>query len=339
MKQRWLRGERALLGLAALALGCPGEGPQGGSDWRITAEPDASVGALLSVWGTGPDELRAVGGQLVRVGEPGVGVVLRRDGEAWIDEAIPADTPLLNWIHGAGGVEWAVGNAGAAIRRQDGGAFIRDDAPVDAPLWGVWVLSAGEAWAVGGDALDPASTGVLVHFVGGAWSEVALPPLDRPARALFQAWASGASDVYAVGHLGVILHYDGSRWAQAPSDTTDDLISLWGRGPSEIVAVGGRSNGVMARLHGGAWTATTLARFPALSGIWMADDGTAILAGARGTIATLAADAAEPELVDTPPSLLVLHAVFGLAIGERVAVGGSLDTQPPYDGVIMESVR
>lgn len=331
----------------AVLVGCPSDDTEDdGADvaesggetatWEVTQEVDASSGALLSVWGATPDDVRAVGGQIDAVGDAGIGAVLKRTDGAWESETLPDDTPVLNWIHGASGVVWSVGNAGAAIRL-DAGAWVRDDTPVDVPLWGVWVLSADEAWAVGGDPFDTSGSGVLVHYVSGAWEEMPLPTLDRPAPAIFKVWGTSASNVHAVGDNGVILHYDGSAWTQSASGTTEDLISLWGTGPDEIVAVGGRSNGVLARFDGTAWISATVPMTPALNGVWMDQSGTAILAGERGTVLSVGKGAMEADIVDTPARLDVLHAAFGFDGAQRFSVGGTLQNPPPYTGVILET--
>jgi photosystem II stability/assembly factor-like uncharacterized protein len=306
--------------------------------WTIAAELDESVGALLSVWGTSPADLRAVGGQIEGLGDPGVGAMVQRNGGAWDRVALPPDTPVLNWIHGAGGRTWAVGNAGAAVRSDDDGVtWTRDDAPVDVPLWGVFALGPDEAWAVGGDAFDFDGTAVIVRHVGGAWESVPMPAIDRQSQALFKVWASGSSDVHAVGLRGVILHHDGSAWAQVPSDTDADLISLWGTGPDEIVAVGGRDAGTIVRWDGSAWASAVIPGIPGLNGVWLDDDGRAVLAGNRGTLADLEASSLEPEILDTPPSFDVLHAAFGLeGERERYSVGGTLEGSPPWTGIVME---
>ena len=328
---------RCALVLALVSAGCPGDDPDpdDAHAWAIVAEPDASVGALLSVWGPEPGEVWAVGGQLAMVGDAGSGAVLRRDADGWSPQTIPAGTPLLNWVHGADGVTWAVGNAGAAMRRQDG-AWTRADTPVTVPLWGVFAVSGSEAWAVGGDPFDAMGTGVIVHFADEAWTEVAVPMLDRPMPALFKVWGTAADDLHAVGDNGVVLHWDGSAWTQTPTSITDDLISLWGTGPAEIVAVGGRSTGVVARWDGASWTGQRLPSTPALNGIWMGPDGAAIVAGERGLVADLPPGSDTPIAADTPPTLLILHAAFGFPDGTRFAVGGNL-ASPPYRGIILET--
>lgn len=303
--------------------------------WRVSDEPGEEAGSLLSVWGASEDDVRAVGGQIDSLGEAGTGVMLLRNGEAWETETIPDDTPVLNWIHGADGILWAVGNEGAAIRQQ-GGSWERDDTGATVPLWGVFVLSADEAWAVGGDPFDTDGTGVLFHYTGGAWEEVELPELDRDAPAIFKVWASSPSDVHAVGDNGVIMHFDGSEWVQVASGTGADLISLWGTGADEILAVGGRANGVIARYDGSGWTSTMLAMAPPLNGIWMDSEGVSYLAGERGTILRVAAGANEAEMVETPARLETLHAIFGFDEGSQISVGGTLMSPPPYSGLILE---
>ena len=327
-------GSASSFALVGLLGGCPPDPePEPESAWEVGYELDASQGALLSVWGDGPDDVRAVGGQVSAVGDPGVGIVLARDSDDWTPEPLPPDAPLLNWIHGAEGSVWTVGNAGAALRLE-GGTWIADNTPVDVPLWGVWVLSATEAWAVGGDAFDSMGTGVLVHYANGAWQEVELPALDRPAPAIFKVWGTSPANMVAVGDNGVILHYDGATWVQVPSGTTEDLISMWGTGPDDILAVGGRSNGVVARFDGSAWTSTTLT-IPALNGVWMDADGDALIVGARGSVSEVLAGEMDAEIVETPARLDVMHAVFG-AGDERFVVGGTLENPPPYTGVILQ---
>jgi len=51
-------------------------------------------------------------------------------------------------------------------------------------------------------------------------------------------WGSAANDVWAVGDCGTVLHWNGTTWSPVPSGTTSDLIDLWGIGPSAIWAAG-----------------------------------------------------------------------------------------------------
>jgi hypothetical protein len=331
------------LGLGCALTGCPGGdddgdttgGASGYGRWEEAVALDADEGALLSVWGRSDADVWAVGGQLAAVGEPGVGLLMHSDGTAWTTEALPAGTPLLNWVHGADGEIWLVGNAGAALQRGPTG-WTSVPTPVDVPLWGVFVLAADDAWAVGGDAFDLEGTPVILRWDGASWTDSPLPALDRASAALFKVWAAATDDVWAVGDSGVIVHFDGMAWTQVPSGTSHDLISLWGTGPSDIVAVGGRSAGTVARYDGATWS-TFDVQLPGLNGVWVDTDGAATIVGNRGAAAVLAAGSAELDDDPTPAELMVLHAVFGFASGRRVSVGGSLDRTPPYVGLILEA--
>lgn len=292
------------------------------------------TGALLSVWGPSADELWAVGGQ------PDAGVIWRFDGSEWAVAASP-DGPLLNWVHGAGDVRWFVGNGGRALRRVGAGEadFEVVDTGIDAPLWGVFAVSPTEAWAVGGEAVDDGNPAdpVLARYLNGAWSRVELPPVDRDFRALFKVWGSGPDDVYAVGSKGVILHWDGAAWTQQGSGTGEDLISVFGVG-DDVAVVGGRGNGVLARKTAGGWDSQVIVGNPGFNGIWMQADGTAWVAGNRGSLVSIAPDTFEATRHRTN-TREVLHGIWGLANGHRVAVGGSLDSAPPYIGVAVETGR
>lgn len=66
------------------------------------------------------------------------------------------------------------------------------------------------------------------------WTTVASGSSDR----LYSVWGSSRTDVWAVGHNGTILHYDGRSWSRVPSGTTSTLRSVWGAAPNDIWVVG-----------------------------------------------------------------------------------------------------
>ncbi len=324
---------RRLIPLLLLLPGCdddPGATPDAATpppaNWEAAFDPGAA-GALLSVWGTGPTDVWAVGGQ------PDHGVAWHRGADGWTEAELP-DVPLLNWVYGVGGEVWMVGNEGKALR-STGGAFEEIHTGTNLPLWGIWGATKDDLWAVGGDAFeteDPAP--VLLHWNGSEWSAAGLPGLDRPLPALFKVWGTSAGNVFAVGSSGVAIRWDGSAWSQTLTGAPDDLISVWGSGPEDIVAVGGRRNGIVARWDGSAWTSTTL-RTAGLNGVWVGADGTATLVGDRATILRLAPGSDEPERESNDANLL-LHAVWGDGAGYRATVGGSLNDSPPWQGLALE---
>lgn len=333
MRRRW----SIVLLLTAFFIACDdGEDPPPEEDMGPVQETFAvafdatDLGALLSVWGPTDDEVWAVGGQ------PEDGVIWRFDGTAWQDAQAPAG-PLFNWVHGAGDVRWFVGNGGRIVRKTGAGDFEDMPSPTQEPLWGVFAVSADEAWAVGGEAIDDGTPDepVIVRWKDGNWAQFPLPEIDRDFRALFKVWGTGPDDVYAVGAKGVILHWNGSAWAQQGSGTGEDLISLFGVG-DDIAIVGGRGNGILARKTVDGWDAQTLAGNPGFNGIWMAPDGTSWIAGNRGSLLSVPAGSFEP-IRHRSGTQEVLHGMWGTPAGRRIAVGGSLDSGAPWIGVAVEA--
>jgi hypothetical protein len=298
-------------------------------------------GAVMNVWGTtwtagwSRDQVWAVGGQ------PDRGRLWAHSAEGWAEETEVPEGELLNWIHGADGHLWIVGNGGRALRQVDGGAWETFNADTDQDLWGVWVASPTEVWAVGGNAVGEGTPApILTHFDGRVWSQVQVPELDRGGvRALFKIWGDGRGTVFAVGMKGVIIGDIGDGWRQFEVSSygdgptsADDLISLWGGG-GEIVAVGGRSNGVLARWDGQQWRSTVLAGTPGLNGVWVDDRGAAVAVGVRGAVMRFDPLSFEGRR-ERSDTTFVLHSTWGDQ-GRVWAVGGTLDNTPPWAGVIL----
>jgi hypothetical protein len=58
---------------------------------------------------------------------------------------------------------------------------------------------------------------------GNQWNQMAVPDLELTLEAV---GGRSATDFYAVGDLGAILHYDGSRWFPVRTGTTTDFASI-----------------------------------------------------------------------------------------------------------------
>ncbi len=69
---------------------------------------------------------------------------------------------------------------------------------------------------------------------------------------LHDVYATSASDAWAVGYSGAILHFDGTAWSIAKSPTRNTLYGIAGRSASEILAVG--ELGTVVKYDGAAWT-------------------------------------------------------------------------------------
>jgi hypothetical protein len=322
------------LALLACATACNGDPPPDPEPPSFELALETDDGALLSVWGESADDVWAVGGQ-PRTDDmtPGQGLLLHWDGEAWSTETLPADTPMLNWVFGTGDALWIVGEDGAALRR-DGSDWAPVITGTDVPLWGLWGVGEQDLWTVGGDPFE--GPPIILHWDGSAWTEESIPMLDRESDAMFKVWGAAADDVWVVGDAGVVLHWDGSEFTQVLAGTGADLISVWGTGSDEVLAVGGRSSGTLTRWDGQSWTAETIGELAGLNGVWMDGAGVSTVVGNFAALATVEAGKNEAEILESGAGANVLHGVFGFDDGSRFAVGGSLLTPPPWGGVIVQ---
>jgi len=95
-------------------------------------------------------------------------------------------------------------------------------------------------------------------------------------------WGSGASDLWAVGDFGTILHWDGSAWASVSSGTTNWLWGIWGSGASDVWAVG--FSGIILHWDGSAWTSVPSGTTNPLYGVWGSGESDVWAVGGGGTI-------------------------------------------------------
>ena len=325
---RWLAA--SLLCLAALGCSDDTEEPPPSDDEWKEAFAASSEGWLLSVWGPSPTSVYAMGGQ------PGEGRLHHFDGSAWKRVELPAGTPLLTWAYGFSDADITfVGDAGAVLHF-DGSAFTAQTTPTTENLWGVWGPAPNDLYAVGGSGRS-GGVPTLLHYDGAAWATVTLPALQKAnVNALFKVWGTSATNVYAVGQRGTVLHFDGIEWTEELVGASDDLISIWGTDASHVYAVGGRGNGIMSRFDGTEWHTESLAPLPALNGVFTRTPDVVHVVGITGTIAVV--DGKTLKVVESKPwsTTLDLHATFG-AGDTLFAVGGSLaSTQAPFEGIALQ---
>ncbi len=69
-------------------------------------------------------------------------------------------------------------------------------------------------------------------------------------------WASSATDVWIVGDLGAIRHYNGTAWSASTSGTVQKLGDIWGSGPNDVWASG--ATGTLVHWNGTMWAVSTL---------------------------------------------------------------------------------
>jgi hypothetical protein len=139
-------------------------------------------------------------------------------------------------------------------------------------------LVAGEACSIDG-------------FCSYGW-----PPTANGLTALF---APAADDVWAVGHAGTILHFDGASWRAVRSATGFNLNAIAGSSSTDIWAAG--DGGPLVHWDGRTWTAVRSATEEPLIDLTVrsARDAWAVSAHAAfhwdGTTWSLAADGLDPN--------------------------------------------
>ena len=316
-----------VLALSGSLAGCPG--PDDEPVWSESFDA-RSVGWFLSVWGTTDNNLYTVGGS------PDTGAVMRFDGSTWAPVDLGLSVPLLNWVFGFGPSDITVVGRGGTIIHWDGSSWSEQTSPTTEDLWGVWGAAPNDLWAVGGRGrMDGQAT--LLHFDGSAWTQETLPTLERAGvNALFKVWGSSAGDVWVVGQRGGVLHYDGTTWTEELVGASEDLIAVWGTGPTNVVAVGGRGAGIVSVYNGTTWRTESLAPFPGLNGVWLNDANKAHIVGTVGSLGILDLTTFEIErsIVATDQEF---HAVFSPSGNGLTAVGGNLFAQEaPYQGLAFD---
>ena len=286
--------------------------------------------ALLSITGTSASDVYAVGA----VANDGKGpLVLHYNGQGWQRLATGA-APGLWWISVTpiDGDFYMAGDQGLILRYSPStNAFQTQATPSDSPtLFGVWGPDASHIWAVGGDLTNQDTGGVVWRFDGTSWGADPTIASFRPGGVptLYKVWGRSASDVYASGRLGLILHFDGTQWTQVEVDTGGadpldlPLFTIHGNA-TQVAAVGGVVNsGVIYELTGSTFEnhATEL---PQMNGVFLRPDGTGVAVGVQGAVAFRSADGwqlQEPS-IDTP---LDLHGTWVDPDGGVWGVGGDL---------------
>jgi len=169
----------------------------------------------------------------------------------------------------------AAGRAPAPVTSSLSSAF-----PVrDSVLNGVSAVSGSDAWAVGYEtgASALASTTLILHWNGTAWSPVKSPNPGSYSNQLYGVSAVSGSDAWAVGsytdpsggaltYKTLILHWNGTAWSKVDSPnpspgTFNELYGVSAVSGSDAWAVGRYSDGpaiayatLILHWNGTAWT-------------------------------------------------------------------------------------
>ncbi len=227
------------------------------------------------------DEAWAVG-QDASVADPTkAGVVWRFTSGSWALAGYPDVSALFAVEAISSDDVWAAGQDGALVHF-DGTKWQKMPVSENIHLYGLHFRAPDDGWAVGerfvvsGD--PPRYEAVALHYDGLSWQETTIPP--GPPR-LLAVYALSSQDVWAVGNLGVILHFDGEDWTVVQGQKAYNLLDLDFAGPGDGWAVG--TQGTILRYLGNTWTSVASPTDATLNGVVSWPDGEAWAVGSQGT--------------------------------------------------------
>lgn len=298
----------------------------------LTRLPTGGASGLNALWGSAPDDLWAVGREVVRwngqtvrpLQEPisgGLNTIwgsnshdiwaagqglLHYDGARW--EPVPGISAVLLDLWGSASDDiWAVGERGV-ILHHDGSRWTRSATGVAARLNSVWGSGRRDVWAVGSTSDDKTGTSrvIVLHYDGTDWKTVPVQYGPDNQGELTGVWGLNAGDVWAMPGC---LHFDGAMWSG--KNPCGDYQRLWGRA-NELWAVGTRAYG---RWDGRSWKEMPLV----FEGFSIGGDSEQVWVLSSGLTQV------QPELrprIDLGSDYL-FRDMWGTGSGERWAVGSS----------------
>jgi hypothetical protein len=149
---------------------------------------------------------------------------------------------------------------------------------------------------------------------------------------LLGVWGSSASDVFAVGNSGTILHYDGSTWSSMSSGTTSHLRGVWGSSASDVFAMG--NSGTILHYDGSTWSPMTSGTTNTLRGIWGSSSSDVLVVANSGAILHYDGSTWSPMSSGTTNTL---YGVWGSSATDVFVMGAS-GTILHYDGSVWSSM-
>ncbi|MFZ5470037.1 MAG: hypothetical protein ACOZIN_11435 [Myxococcota bacterium] len=193
------------------------------------------------------------------------------DGGEWSTDGYNIGPRHLNGVFGLSPADiWVVGDYGRAYHYDGGTSWASLGVGLTgATLRSVWRAADGGTWTV-----DSSSSGGIFSFTNGGWNpessgvDAGLFGVSGAGGALWAVgewgtilrrgqsqswtredagtaqslrgvWARSSDDVYAVGDLGTVLHWNGAAWSAQQSGTLNHLRAVGGLADGGVWAVGG----------------------------------------------------------------------------------------------------
>jgi len=233
-----------------------------GAAWRTTATPTNQN--LWGVWGAAPDDVWAVGGGTTPVSSNVRPTILRWDGDAWrevaVPDLVPASASQLFKVWGTSAANVLIVGASGVILRWDGVelAQVTDRPPAHTSDYiSLWGTGPDRIVVVGGRA-----NAQIAVWDGAAWSDVPLP--RNPG--LNGVWMDAPDTVFTVGVRGIAstihlapeaggLSSTVAQRDQLPGISGIDLHAVFGTPSGELISVGGNFQQANGPFRGAAMVA------------------------------------------------------------------------------------
>ena len=215
---------------------------------------------LVRLWGRSADDVYAVGGQYDAQRNGFSGDLLQFDGNRWQTMSPVEPVPRLRALCGDRDGLLVVGDQGTICHVDGRGRWRRQDSGTRHDLCDV-VSKDGDRLVIVGDFGTVLSRGDERLASEAATAETSPAPGTgvrwRSAgqkvtdRVLWSVWGASATDIFAVGEAGSIIHYDGNSWSAMETPTSSHLHGVWGRSADDVYAVG--QFGLVLHFNGSAW--------------------------------------------------------------------------------------
>lgn len=269
---------------------------------------------LIGVW---VGELEAVAVGLEPNSQTGVVLTRALPNGAWTQvKQAPADYPLLA-VWGVGRELFAAGGGMTVLHRSVLGGWSNEVVDPNPNLSSRYLNTV---WAGGGavytagefDAKNP-----LVYRSTGNGQWVAQ---KNPAAvySIDSLWGRSPNDVYAVGQMGGLFHYNGATWSPTTIKEEADLTAIWGSDRGELFVP--TAGGAVWRRTQGVWASTLVDNTGVFLGVWGNGPEDVFVVGDAGGFWHFDGQgwsAAGPK----PPLTEPLFGISGNAAGHVVVVG------------------
>ncbi|MFN0152242.1 MAG: WD40/YVTN/BNR-like repeat-containing protein [bacterium] len=176
-------------------------------DGAVTRVHQISERAFIAAWAYDAQDVYVAGHE---------GAVYRYDGAQWIGMPPPAEE-RISGIHGTSPSNiWCVTYSGNVFH-YDGASWTAATKLGSNCCNAVWSLADGRAFV--------ADEGRIHLWDGASWSVVFE---ESAPSAVTDFWGSSATNLYAVGHNGKLIRFDGVAWQKTQLDSTLHLLRIDG---------------------------------------------------------------------------------------------------------------